>query len=74
MSASSRYSKFQLKIITVFEDEVIERLHREGSKLNSEEDVLFIVDQVFEELYDVQTSMENGSIEVITRPEDITLH
>lgn len=69
-----KYSPFQLKIISLFEEEIILRLNETNSKIHSEAEVMKVVDECYEELFVAQTDIETGAIDVCRRPEGENVH
>lgn len=74
MNEKRAYTEFQLKIIALFQEEIITRLDSVASKIHSEDDVMAIVDECYEELFGAQIDIENGAVDFCRRPEGALSH
>lgn len=74
MSEKREYSKFQLKIIALFQEEIVTRLDSVASKIHSEDDVMAIVDECYEELFGAQIDIENGAVDICHKPDGTLSH
>lgn len=74
MESRRQYSQFQLKIIALFQEEIVNRLDQVASKIHSEDDVMAIVDECYEELFGAQIDIENGAVDICHRPEGGLTH
>lgn len=74
MNEKREYSKFQLKIIALFQEEIVTRLDSVASQIFSEDDVMAVVDECYEELFGAQIDIENGAVDFCRRPEGALEH
>jgi hypothetical protein len=74
VESKRQYTEFQLKIISIFEEEIISRLDKTGSKIHNEDDVMKIVDDCYEELFSAQMDIENGAVDICRPPNGTLTH
>lgn len=74
MNEKREYSKFQLKIIALFQEEIVTRLDNSASQIFSEDDVMAVVDECYEELFGAQIDIENGAVDFCRRPDGALEH
>jgi hypothetical protein len=72
--SKKEYSQFQLKIISIFEEEIVARLDKAGTKIHSEDDVAAVVDECYEELFTAQMDIENGVVDICRPPSGTLTH
>lgn len=74
MDDERRYTEFQLKIIALFEEEIVSRLNVKGTKIHSEDDVMAVVDECYEELFNAQMDIETGAVDICRPPNGTLTH